>query len=219
MKVGTDGILLGAWAAIPENAGSILDVGSGTGLIALQMAQRSPAMTIDGVEIDPDAYQECVENFEGSPWADRLFCYHASFQEFAEEIDETYDLIVTNPPFFKEDIIPADRKRMKARSVRSLSQEELLRGCKKLMTDNGLLNLIYPSRDEEVLINTAENAGLFPDRICHVRNDRSANPSRSLLTFCKTKGPIDQTRLTIRKDNGEYTDQYVELVADFYLKM
>ena len=100
MKIGTDGVLLGAWAA-PKNAFSILDIGSGTGIISLQMAQRSFAEVIDAIEIDADAFEQTVENFERSDWGDRLFCYHASLQEFAEEMeDEEYDFIISNPPFY-----------------------------------------------------------------------------------------------------------------------
>src|SRR5699024_9039145 len=91
MKVGTDGVLLGAWAKIPEDTQNILDIGSGTGLIALMMAQRSPAELIDAVELDDEAYVQAVENFENSPWSDRLFCYHADFSEFSQEMDERYD--------------------------------------------------------------------------------------------------------------------------------
>ena len=100
MKIGTDGVLLGAWTSIKENPYSILDIGTGTGIIALQLAQRTDAETIDAIEIDDKAYEQAVENFENSDWGDRLFCYHASLEEFVAEIDEKYDLIISNPPFF-----------------------------------------------------------------------------------------------------------------------
>ena len=100
MKIGTDGVLLAAWAN-PKNAFSILDIGSGSGLISLQMAQKSNAEVIDAIEIDDDAFEQTVENFERSDWGDRLFCYHASLQEFTEEMeDEVYDFIISNPPFY-----------------------------------------------------------------------------------------------------------------------
>ena len=102
MKIGTDGVLLGAWVDVPEHINSILDIGTGTGLIALQLAQRSDAEIIDALEIEPQAFEQAVENFENSPWSDRLFCYHASFQNFVSEIDDKYDLIVSNPPFFND---------------------------------------------------------------------------------------------------------------------
>ena len=99
MKIGTDGVLLGSWVTVDDNIQSILDIGTGTGVIALMLAQRSQAGIVDALEIDTDAYEQAVENFENSIWADRLFCYHASFQEFFAEIEEQYDLIVSNPPY------------------------------------------------------------------------------------------------------------------------
>ena len=102
MKVGTDGVLLGAWTSVESNPFSILDIGAGTGLIALQLAQRSHAEVIDALEIDDNAYEQAVENFENSPWSDRLFCYHAGLDEFVDEIEDKYDLIVSNPPFYTE---------------------------------------------------------------------------------------------------------------------
>ena len=111
MKVGTDGVLLGAWVKVADNTESILDIGTGTGLIALQMAQRSGAETIDALEIENKAFEQAVENFETSSWADRLYCYHTSLQEFAEEIEEQYDLIVSNPPYFNDTFKELDQER------------------------------------------------------------------------------------------------------------
>src|SRR5690606_15876881 len=108
MKIGTDGILLGAWVALKDPY-SILDIGAGTGIIGLMMAQRSDAGLIDAIEIDADAYEQCVDNFENSPWGDRLFCYHASLDEFAEEMDEEkYDLIISNPPYYEAPLITSN---------------------------------------------------------------------------------------------------------------
>ena len=111
MQIGTDGVLLGAWVSIENNPFSILDIGAGTGVIALQLAQRSDAEMIDALEVDDNAYEQCVDNFENSPWGDRLFCYHASLGEFIEEIEDKYDLIVSNPPFYSEDYKTSDESR------------------------------------------------------------------------------------------------------------
>ena len=100
MKIGTDGILLGAWCSIKEDSNKILDIGSGTGVVSLMLAQRSNALIIDSVEVENNAYKQTVENFENSDWSDRLFCYHSTFQDFAKELEgEKYDLIVSNPPY------------------------------------------------------------------------------------------------------------------------
>jgi tRNA1Val (adenine37-N6)-methyltransferase len=103
MKIGTDGVLLGAWTPIENNPISILDIGTGTGVIALMLSQRSTAEQIDALEIDSAAYEQAVDNFENSPWSDRLFCFHAGLDEFVEEPEDEYDLIVSNPPFYSED--------------------------------------------------------------------------------------------------------------------
>ncbi len=103
MKIGTDAVLLGSWTSITSNPFSILDIGAGTGVLGLMLAQRSNAELIDAIEIDDDAYEQCVDNFEASPWGDRLFCYHASLEEFVDEIEDSYDLIISNPPFYSDD--------------------------------------------------------------------------------------------------------------------
>jgi len=131
MKIGTDAVLLGAWVFLENEIDSILDVGSGTGIIALMLAQRSFALIIDAVEIDNDAYEQTVTNFENSNWGDRLYCYHSSFQNFADEIaeeDETYDLIISNPPFYTDEFEYKNDARNKARFTTSLSFNELLKG-------------------------------------------------------------------------------------------
>ena len=137
MKVGTDGVLLGAWCSLDDEPESILDVGSGTGLIALMLAQRSDAETIDAVELDEQAYEQTVENFERSDWGDRLFCYHSSFQEFAQEMaeeGEKYDLIISNPPFYTDTFETQDESRNKARFTSSLSFKELIEGANHLLS-------------------------------------------------------------------------------------
>jgi tRNA1Val (adenine37-N6)-methyltransferase len=219
MKVGTDGLLLGAWTHIPKNTQSILDVGAGTGLIALQMAQRSHAGLIDAVEIDPDAYEECVGNFENSPWGDRLFCYHASFRALADEMDEPYDLIVSNPPFHQAGTKPEDPGRKKARSADSLEPEDLFSGSARLLSDEGLLSIIYPYQEEARLLTEAEGHGLWPGRICRVKGKQNGPVVRSLITFGKQPRPVAEEALTIRTTDGKFSREYADLVAEFYLKM
>ena len=115
MKIGTDAVLLGAWTSLDLKPNSILDIGAGTGILALMMAQRSGAELIDALEIDDDAYEQCVENFETSDWGDRLFCYHASLDEFTAEIEDQYDLIISNPPFFTDTFKTTNEVRNQAR--------------------------------------------------------------------------------------------------------
>ncbi|NNF32076.1 MAG: methyltransferase [Flavobacteriaceae bacterium] len=220
MKIGTDGVLLGAWTSIDNNPQSILDIGSGTGIIALQLAQRSAAPTIDAVELDDNAYEQCSENFEASPWPDRLFCYHASIQEFASEIDETYDLIVSNPPFYREDFKSAAPARDTARFTDTLPFEHLMVCVAHLLSENGKFSLILPQKEQLRLTELATKQRLHPKRICEVRGTPNSEIKRVLMEFSTMRpAKIISEELTIEIGRHEYTPKYINLVKDFYLKM
>ena len=219
MKIGTDGVLLGAWATLAHEPMSLLDIGAGTGVIALQLAQRSTAITIDAVEIDPDAHEQCVDNFEASPWADRLFCYHASIQEYASEIEESYDLIISNPPFYSEDYKSEDLARDTARFNDALPFEHLIVCSAHLLSEEGILAVILPKKEETAFISLAEKHGLYPKRICRVRGNINSEEKRSLMEFSLQENDVQMESLTIEMDRHQYTPEYLELVRDFYLKM
>lgn len=222
MKIGTDGVLLGAWVALDETENAILDVGAGTGIIGLMLAQRSPAELIDAIELDDHAFEECVENFEVSPWGDRLFCYHASFQEFVEEMDEQYNLIVSNPPFFNhKDSERASNPRNKARFTDSLYFEELISGASKLLTDEGKFAVIIPYSEAAFFVNYAKEFGLQLVKRCDVKGNPQAELKRSLLMFQKTDIPQQPhtEELTIEIARHQYTPEYIQLTKDFYLDM
>lgn len=222
MKVGTDGVLLGAWCAVDFYPDAILDIGAGTGLISLMLAQRSDAMTIDAVEIDENAYEQTVENFEQSDWADRLYCYHATFQEFADELEEeeeTYDLIISNPPFYNNAFETEDDSRNKARYTSSLSFEDLLSGVAKLISDNGQFATVIPFAEEKSFIEIASKLGLLVKRICRVNGTPTSEIKRSLIEFSKVESKLVEEELVIEISRHNYTDAYKELTRDFYLKM
>ncbi|MFY7671321.1 tRNA1(Val) (adenine(37)-N6)-methyltransferase [Tenacibaculum sp. MEBiC06402] len=222
MKIGTDAVLLGAWCSISEYPDTILDVGSGTGVIALMLAQRTDALTVDAVELNESAYEQTVENFERSDWGDRLFCYNASFQEFAIELseeEESYDLIVSNPPFYTDEFETDDTARNEARFTSSLSFEDLLKGVVDLLDENGLFATIIPFREEEKFVELAESFGLYINRVCRVRGNENSELKRSLLEFSFDKKQIISDELIIEKERHQYTDAYIELTKDFYLKM
>ena len=219
MKVGTDGVLLGAWANIPEAARSILDIGTGTGLIALQLAQRCDCETIDAIEIEDGAFEQAVENFENSPWSDRLFCYHASLEEFNAEIDDRYDLIVCNPPYFNGTYPSKELERNLARHSQQLSFESLLRAVSDLMTPEGTCAFVIPYELEGNFTDLARKKNLFPLRITRVRGRAEGPLKRILIQMGREKSSLCEKELIIEKERHVYTDEYVALVKDFYLNM
>ncbi len=218
MKIGTDGVLLGAWTSI-ENEFSILDIGTGTGVIALMMAQRSDAEIIDAIEIDTAAFEQAVDNFEESNWGDRLFCYHASLQEFAEEIDDRYDLIISNPPFYTDTFQSDDAQRNKARFEDALPFTHLLEGVSKLLDPNGKFALIIPYKEEEKIIEIALQHNLHLQKACRVQGTKDAPIKRSLLEFTFKEQTAKFENLIIEIERHNYTPDYTEMVRDFYLKM
>tara|TARA_R110002072_G_scaffold189262_2_gene346292 strand:- start:1558 stop:2280 length:723 start_codon:yes stop_codon:yes gene_type:complete len=222
MKVGTDGVLLGAWCTLEQYPDTILDIGSGTGLIGLMLAQRSDAMTIDAVEVDENAYEQTVGNFEQSDWGDRLFCYHSSFQEFAKEMieeEEVYDLIISNPPFYTDEFETEDSARNTARFTTALSFQELVYGASNLLSETGIFSVIIPYKEEKLFVSLATENDLFLSRICRVKGTETSQVKRSLLEFSFENKPLKEEELIIERSRHKYTEAYIELTRDFYLKM
>ena len=220
MKIGTDGVLLGAWAPIDNHPFSILDIGTGTGIIALMLAQRSAAQQIDALEIDEAAYEQATDNFENSPWNDRLFCFHAGLDEFIEEPEDEYDLIVSNPPFYSEDYKTENESRDLARFQDAMPFEQLLEAADLLLSEHGIFAVIIPFKEEENFIALANEFELYPLKITRVKGTPTTEIKRSLLSFGRNKTtdlPIDE--LVIETARHVYTPEYIELTKDFYLKM
>lgn len=219
MKIGTDGVLLGAWTSIKHNPNSILDIGAGTGVIALQLAQRSDAEIIDALEIDDNAFEQALDNFESSPWNNRLFCYHISLENFAKEIEDRYDLIVSNPPFYNDDFESNSKARNTARFTSALSFENLLSAVSELLSDHGTFSVIIPFKEEKNFIALAEKNNLFIANICRVKGSQTTEVKRSLLEFSFHNIDKKITDLVIENGRHQYTSAYQNLVKDFYLKM
>ena len=219
MKIGTDGVLLGAWTPLINNPNAILDIGAGTGILSLMLAQRSNAAQIDAIEIDEDAYEQCVENFEASPWGDTLFCFHAGLDEFVDDPEDQYDLIISNPPFYAEDFKTDDSQRDMARFQDALPFEELIEAAALLLSENGIFSVIIPYKEEERFVSMCKELDLFPIQITRVKGTPTSDIKRSLLAFTRvTQTPlIDE--LVIETARHQYTSEYVELTKDFYLKM
>ena len=220
MKIGTDGVLLGAWTPIDNNPFSIIDIGTGTGVIGLMLAQRSNAQQIDALEIDEDAYEQAVDNFENSPWSDRLFCFHAGLDEFVEEPEDEYDLIVSNPPFYTEDYKTDNEQRDLARFQDAMPFEELIEAADLLLSENGIFSVIIPHKEEAHFLAIAKEYELYPFKITHVKGTPTSETKRSLLAFNRKETidfPVDE--LIIETERHIYTPEYIALTRDFYLKM
>ena len=220
MKVGTDGVLLGAWTPIEHHPNTILDIGTGTGLIALMLAQRTSAEQIDALEIDENAYEQAVDNFENSPWGDRLFCFHAGLDEFMDEPEDQYDLIVSNPPFYAEDYKTENKQRDLARFQDALPFEDLVEAADLLLSENGIFAVIIPFKEEEKFIDLCAEAELFPIKVTRVKGSPTSEIKRSLLAFKRYELPaLAADELIIETARHQYTPEYIEMTKDFYLKM
>lgn len=220
MKIGTDGVLLGAWCPIDNNPFSVLDIGSGTGILSLMLAQRTNAEQIDALEIDEEAYEQCVENFEASPWGDRLFCFHAGLDEFVDEPEDEYDIIISNPPFYAEDFKTDNYQRDLARFQEALPFEDLVEAADLLLSENGIFAVIIPFKEEEKFIDLCAEVELFPVKVTRVKGSHNTPIIRSLLAFKRYElSVLTADELVIEINRHEYTDDYINLTKDFYLKM
>ncbi len=219
MKIGTDGVLLGAWAAVNQNPFSVLDIGAGTGILSLMIAQRSNAEQIEAIEIDDNAFEQCTENFENSPWNDRLFCYHASLQEFADEIEDKYDLIISNPPFYSDDYKSQNQQRDLARFQDAMPFEHLIESVSKLLAENGKFSVIIPYKEEENFIGLSAEVNLFPNRLLRVKGNLESEVKRSLIEFSIKKREVKTEELIIETKRHHYTQDYINLTKEFYLNM
>lgn len=215
MKIGTDGVLLGAWAN-SKNPEKILDIGTGTGLIALMLAQRFPQAELTGIEIDQNAFEEAQFNVAESKYSKRISVLHTSLQDFVS--DEKFDLILCNPPFF-ELTHKENSARNKARQQSDLTFEELIFYANKLLAPNGKLAVIIPFESETYFLDLASKSNLFPEKITNVKGNENVPFKRSLLLFSRIQSIIQIDKLTIEISRNVYTEDYISLTKDFYLKM
>lgn len=215
MKVGTDGVLLGAWADTGQ-AKTILDIGTGTGVIALMMAQRSDAK-ITGVEIEKSAAEEAAENVRNSPWSERIAIENISFQEFAGKYTGKFDLIVTNPPFFVNSRKSKSSLLAMAKHNYLLPSNDLLKGVAKLLNKDSLFSVILPVAEAEDFIEAAKSENLFLSRLTKVSPHENKNPNRYLMEFTEYKKMPGIDTLFIRNaESDEFTQQYKKLTSAFY---
>lgn len=215
MKTGTDAVLLGAWAGI-DGAFRILDVGTGSGIIALMMAQRSEAV-IDAVEIDEVSAQLAAENAAKSPWAGRINVIHTSFQHHTAGTINKYDTVICNPPYFRHSLKTHDASRRRARHDDELPATKLMAGIKKVLATGGKTHLMFPANDLQLWLDEASLVKLHCNRITRVVSRFGKMPYRILATFTHEQTELSDSILTIHREDGTYTDEYRQLTADFYL--
>ena len=217
MKVNTDGVLLGAWIDA-DGTQWILDVGTGTGLIAIMLAQRTTAL-IDAVEIDQNAAEQARQNAEASPWYDRITVYHASFQEFALKTTSRYDLIVSNPPYYHNALKSITKSRTAARHAVSLDYQNLIDYSEKLLAPEGKLYVIVPFDISDVFIDHVCLNELYVHRCMKVRSTASKQPSRMILEFSREKKyrPHSSELTIMLDDSRSYTEEYKNLTVEYYL--
>ena len=217
MKVGTDGVLLGAWA-VYGGVRRVLDIGTGTGLIALMTAQRAPHARIDAIELDQDAFLQAAENVARSPWSDRIRVIHDDFLSWSRNSGERYDLILCNPPYFKSSGRITDRSRQRARQDDTLPLNRLIRQSAGLLTATGTVYLIIPhSRFHEAVEITAR-ADLNITRILKVKGTQSSQVKRVLVALEKKFSPVEENELVLHDvDQSRFSDAYRQLTMDFYL--
>ena len=217
MKVGTDGTLLGAWATLPTD-GSILDIGTGTGLIAIMAAQRSFGSKITAIDIDEDCVSQARENVSASPWPDHIEVIHSALQDFSPA--QKFDCIISNPPYFIDSQLSPDAARSTARHTATLPFEELVSGVKRLLANDGHFSLILPPPEME-RFRSAARGELFAVRECQVWSTPTSGVRR-IMAELKTSPPAELpiTEKIIIEENGrhQYSDEYRLLTRDFYLK-
>ncbi len=216
MKVGTDAVLLGSWVDASD-AKSILDIGTGTGIIALMMAQKSQAK-IDALDIDENAFLQAKENIYACKWKDRLAVHHISFQEYASVVSEKYDLIVSNPPYFIDSSKANAESRTAARHTDSLSFEELLNGVILLLTKKGKFCVILPYKEAELFRDMAKAKKLHIQKILRVKTRADKTEKRLLMQFEFNPTTFSESSILIEEDERHsYSDAYKELTKEFYL--
>ncbi len=215
MKVGTDGILLGAWAdCLPGERG--LDIGTGTGLLSLMLAQRNPDLILDALELDAAACDQASENIQASPFRERIHVFQSNFLDFYKDKKEGYDIIICNPPFFNG-MLSRDSSRNKARQQSTLPLENLLAGISLCLKITGKASLIYPALEGKKCLEIAEQMNLFCIQKIYVSPYKYKPVNRLLLTFQKEKGFCQEGHKWIYQERNVYSEWYQELTCGFYL--
>lgn len=217
-KVGTDAVLLGGWVNIHESDKFFLDIGTGSGVIALMLAQRAKSgVHIDAIEIHEKDANQATRNVANSPWPEKITVHHTAAQAFVP--GKRYDLIVSNPPYFEKSLLPPDRQRSTARHTHALSFSDLLNCVSRLMSPQGKFSTILPSIEALRFKDMAEGIGLFVTRHTNFRSRDHKPIERILLEFSRTQDTVEKTDLTLYADGDTWTEGYRKLTNDFYVRI
>jgi len=218
MKVGVDGVMLGAWADV-ANAARILDVGTGTGLIAIMLAQRNSVANIDAIEIDDQAYEQACENANKCKWRERINIIHGKFQTFADTTKQKYDLVVSNPPYFIDSLKSPEMQRTVARHSTLLTQDDLISGIEKTLLPTGKFVAIFPYIEANIFIAKAAGINLFCNKKLNIKPNPEKAVKRILIELSYIKQNLTEKTICIESDERHtYADEYKALTKDFYLK-
>lgn len=218
MKVNTDGVLLGALMTIDPDDRKALDIGTGTGTIALMAAQRFPDMAITAIDIDRDSAEEAAANFRASHWKGSLTALHASLNEFAGSCNDCFDLIFSNPPYFDDSLEAPEARRNNARHTSSgLSYREILDFCAERLSGRGRFAIVLPSDQEQRLTRYARMCGMHLFRITRVRTVPRKSPSRIIAEFSRVRCESPEDKVLTIQNEGQYTQEYLSLMHDFYI--
>ena len=215
MKVNTDSVLLGAWAIIPSIAKYGLDIGSGTGLLALMTAQRHSTINLTGIEIEKNAFEESEVNFKHSPWSKRLTAINSSLQNFKST--QKFDFIISNPPYFIDDLKNSKFEKTQARHTDSLSFEDLLYFAKNYLSEKGVFNLILPKKESDLFISISENYSLHLHKISFIKPNPDKEVNRVLMSFGRKKKKIEKDTFCVYQSQGVYSKKHHQLTKNFYL--
>ena len=223
MKVNTDGVLLGASMSIRQEDRSFLDIGTGTGTIALMCAQRAadlgcPAPVVTAIDIDEPSATEAAGNFARSPWADSLKACNMSLNEFSASSEDKWDMIFSNPPYFEDSLQNPDERKNNARhTANGLSYREILEFASKRLTDGGRVSFVLPAEQEAALCRHARMCGLHLFRILRIRTVPRKAPGRIVAEFSRQRCSVPEEGLLTIQNEGKYTQEYLSLTRDFYL--
>ncbi|MEQ1734275.1 MAG: methyltransferase [Bacteroidia bacterium] len=218
MKVGTDAVLLGAWANVTA-ANTVLDIGTGTGILALMLAQKNTQATITAIDIDEGAVQQATQNFAQSKFATQLTAQHIALQHFVAQTNSTYDVIISNPPFFENSSRAQDSARNLARHNDSLTLTELVHSVAALLSPYGVFYIVLPATQQLTLAQLANNSALCVQRIMYIHTKENKVPKRILVAIGKQQQPTTEEHLIIELENRhDYSPEYKALTQDYYVR-